>query len=87
VKSTVKTVEQALGIVAEIVAVRKRWGRQGSVPYSIDQIMDAIVLLAEDGALSNKEELTKLRRQLAASENRQIAMKNRQLQAMSEQKS
>lgn len=84
-KSTVKTVEQALGIVAEIVAVRKRWGRQGSVPYSIDQIMDAIVLLAEDGALANKEELTKLRRQLAACTNREKARTGKQLDTTSEQ--
>jgi len=86
VKSTVKTVEQALGIVVEIVAERKRWGRQGSVPYAIDQIMDAIVLLAEEGALSNKEELTKLRRQLAACQNREIARTGKRLDTTSEQK-
>lgn len=74
---------RARTIVAEIVAGRKRWGRQMSTPYTLDTLYDALVALYEEGMIlddETKEELTKLRRQLAAA-NARVAKVNKNVKA------
>lgn len=77
-KLTVNTVEKALEIIAEVAEARKRWGKQASVNYTLDQLMDAIVVLADKGRFDgpSDDEITKLRRQLAACQNREKGRKN-----------
>lgn len=71
--------ETALGIAKEIAAQYKRWGKQTNPPYTLPQMMEALAALDThghfDGNLS--EELTKTKRQLAASGAREAALKKR----------
>jgi len=72
---------RAIQIAKEIAGARKKWGKQANPPYKLDQIMDAIVTLDASGAFEDQkapegpspEEITKLRRQLAACTNREKA--------------
>ena len=72
---------KARSIVLEIAAARKKWGKQANPPYSIHQIMDALVALSDelnkpaDECGATPEEATRLRRQLAACQNREKARK------------
>lgn len=72
------TMAKALGIVQEIVQARKRWGKGVSVPYTQDQLYDALVVMEAEGLFTGvtDADVTKLRRQLAACENREKARKN-----------
>lgn len=77
------TIDKAKSIILEISAARKKWGKQANPPYSIHQIMDALVALSDElqgpkeviEQLITAEDLTKLRRQLAACTNREKARK------------
>lgn len=77
------TIDKAKSIVLEIATARKKWGKQANPPYSIHQIMDALVALSDElqqpkeatEQLITAEDLTKLRRQLAACTNREKARK------------
>ena len=70
-----KGLDKSLSIVQEILAARKRWGKGMSSPYTADQLYDALIVLDEHGRFSgtSDEEVTKLRRQLAACQNREKA--------------
>ena len=71
-------IARALTILAETATARKRWGRNASTPYSTDQLMEAILLVRDAGHFEpvvSREEVTKLRRQLAACTNREKARK------------
>jgi polyhydroxyalkanoate synthesis regulator phasin len=76
----VKT-DKAKTIVLEIAQARRKWGKQANPPYSIHQIMDALVALSDElqkpaeECGGTPEEVTKLRRQLAACQNREKARK------------
>lgn len=68
--------DKAKAIVLEIAGARRKWGKQANPPYSIHQIMDALVLLSDEIREPKQEglspeEVTKLRRQLAACTNRE----------------
>ena len=71
--------EKAVSIAKEVAAARLKWGKQASPPYTMHQIMDAILVLESEGVLEpqpagpSPEEVTKLRRQLAACQNREKA--------------
>lgn len=69
--------EMARTIVSNIVEARKRWGKLATPPYTDAQLYDALVLLTEAGKFDapDAEEVTKLRRQLAACQNREKARK------------
>ena len=72
--------EKAVPLLQELAAARRRWGRNCRPPYRLEQILDALVLAEDQGALKvpdgpSKEEVTKLRRQLAACLNREKARK------------
>lgn len=62
--------EKALSILNEAADARLRWGKQASIPYSMTQVMEAIELVKAEGWLGKpqitEEDVTKLRRQLAA---------------------
>lgn len=71
---TSMTLARALLVLTDVAAARKRWGKNASSPYHADQIMEAIHLANEGGHFAQvvpPEEVTKLRRQLAACQNRE----------------
>ena len=69
--------EQAQALVVDVVKHRKRWGKHAAAPYTQSQLYDALVLLHDAGLIvqdvPTAEEVTKLRRQLAACQNREKA--------------
>lgn len=71
------TLDKAKAIVLEIAAARKKWGKQANPPYNIHQIMDALVAISVEltkpavEQLISAEDLTKLKRQYAACQNRE----------------
>lgn len=69
------TVDKAVEIVKQIADARKRWGKYAYPPYTQAELMDALVVLHEAGRFDapSDEEITKLRRQLAACQNREKA--------------
>lgn len=73
------TLEQAHALVTDVVKHRKRWGKYAAAPYTQSQLYDALVLLHDAGLIVQEatpaEEVTKLRRQLAACQNREKARK------------
>lgn len=73
------TLEQAHALVTDVVKHRKRWGKYAAAPYTQSQLYDALVLLHDAGLIVQEapsaEEITKLRRQLAACQNREKAKK------------
>ncbi len=73
-----KGLEKSLAIVAEILTARKRWGKGMRSPYTPDQLYDALIVLDEHGRFTgtSDEEVTKLRRQLAACQNREKGRKS-----------
>lgn len=75
------TIEQAIALVVDVVAHRKRWGKYANAPYTQSQLYDALVLLHDAGLIAKDatpaEEVTKLRRQLAACQNREKARKGK----------
>lgn len=74
------TLETAQQIVTRIAKARKRWGKLATPPYTDAQLYDALVLLEENGkfeACPDAEEVTKIRRQLAACTNREKARQNK----------
>lgn len=74
------TLEKATRIVEEVIAGRKRLGKQYMPPYIMDDVLDALVMVFESRPeASLKDELTKVRRQLAACQNREKARQNKGL--------
>jgi hypothetical protein len=69
------TIDKAMEIHDHIVTGFKRWGKQFSPGYSDFELYSAIVVIAENGNIGgpSAEEVTKLRRQLAACQNREKA--------------
>jgi nitrate reductase cytochrome c-type subunit len=74
------TLEKAVALRDDVARARRKWGRQASVNYTQDDMLDALdVLAAADeeqrgvAAGLQKEELTKVKRQLAACQNREKA--------------
>jgi hypothetical protein len=73
------TLDKAKQIILEIAAARRKWGKQANPPYKLDVIMDALVAISPELSKScpeqliSAEELTKLRRQYAACQNREKA--------------
>jgi hypothetical protein len=67
------TLTRAQTIVKEIIAARTRWGKGVKIPYTTDQVFDALIVLDKAGNFDggSKEDVTKLRRQLAACQNRE----------------
>lgn len=76
------TLEQAHALVTDVVKHRKRWGKYAAAPYTQSQLYDALVLLHDAGLIvaeaTPAEEVTKLRRQLAACQNREQARKKKE---------
>ena len=75
------TFDKAAAIVLNVIAGRKRLGKQYLPPYILDDILDALVMVHEQGNFDgpSKDEVTKIRRQLAAALNREKARKNKDL--------
>jgi hypothetical protein len=76
-KHTIST-EQAYKILRVVAQSKVKWGKQASPPYTMATIMEALELVSADGGLdpelkANAAEMTKLRRQLAACQNREKA--------------
>jgi hypothetical protein len=73
------TEKRAKAIVAIVVEARKKWGRYASPPVSSSELMDALVFLSDNPPvpedMTPPEEVTKLKRQLAACQNREKARK------------
>ena len=71
------SLEKATNIVKEVVAGRKRLGKQFVPRQIMDDVLDALVVVHDNANLDapSKEEITKLRRQLAAALNRERARK------------
>lgn len=76
--------ENALPMLRSLAAASRKWGKQASAPFSMYEIMQAIEIADERGFLDvkreeviSKEEVTLLRRQLAACQNREKARKGR----------
>jgi hypothetical protein len=67
------TVERAREIAAELAKIRARWGKHASPPVTQDDLFEAVTVLVEAGNFDapSQEEITKLRRQLAACQNRE----------------
>lgn len=75
---TSMTLVRALLILQDVAAARKRWGKNASSPYHADSIMEAIHLANEAGHFAQlvpPADVTLLRRQLAACQNREKARK------------
>jgi hypothetical protein len=63
------TLDQALAVAKQVAHTRLKWGKQGIAPYTVHQLCDCIALLQTAGAeveAAHQDELTLLRRQLAA---------------------
>lgn len=73
--------DKAAAIVAGVIAGRKRLGKQYQPPYIMDDVLDALVIVHEQGNFDapSKEEITRLKRQLAACQNREKARQNKDL--------
>lgn len=64
--------DRADAILATVAEAVGKWGKQADVPFSIETIYQAIsVARAQPADVPSKQELTKLRRQLAACQNRE----------------
>lgn len=72
---------KAQAIVTEVVAGRKRLGKQFVPRQIMDDVLDALVVVHDSANLDapSKDEITKLRRQLAACQNREKARLNKDL--------
>lgn len=68
-------VARATEMVKQIASARKRWGRYAYPPYTQAELMDALVVLYDAGRFDgpSDEDITRLRRQLAACLNREKA--------------
>jgi hypothetical protein len=71
-------VEKAIAIVKHCAEARLRWGKYAFPAYTQVELMDALVAMHKAGRFDapSDEEITKLRRQLAACENREKARKS-----------
>lgn len=67
--------EKAQAIVASVIEGRKKWGIQYVPSIIMDDVLDALVVLHDAGNIGGPtaEEVTKLKRQLAACQNREKA--------------
>lgn len=76
------TLEKARQMILETAEERARWGNLFSLKYNKSELMDAIVVLAEyvqelEEAQADTSELTKVKRQLAASQAREAKLKKK----------
>lgn len=80
------TLERARAIVAETVRARKQWGKYGQPTCSTDEVLDALVVMHDSANLDapTPAEVTLLRRQLAACQNREKARQNKDLTGTSD---
>lgn len=66
-------------LVKEVIEGRARWGKAfGAGPFRIDDVMDALVELHNEGLIAtdaSKEDLVKAKRQLTASQAREAKLK------------
>lgn len=74
------TLDQAKDILAHLVSQRERWGRQydGS-EIGLEPIMEALIVIAREennDSVDQKEQITKLNRQLGAANARETKLKN-----------
>ena len=75
--------QQAVPLLKEIAVQSRKWGKNLKLPYSQAQIVEAIQLADDQGLIAGandgptKEEVTLLRRQLAACQNREKARTKR----------
>lgn len=70
------TLDKASKIASNLAAATVKWGKHASVNYTESEIYDAVRVLNDAVSRktdSGKEEITKLRRQLAACQNREKA--------------
>jgi hypothetical protein len=68
----------ALKVLKAVAVNRAKWGKQASPPYTMAQVMEALELAHNAELLEErvgKEEITKLKRQLAACTNREKGRK------------
>lgn len=70
-------VKKAIEIAEAIASAYKKWGKHASVNYTQEQLYEAIGTLFENGNIdaTPKEDVTKLRRQLAVCLNRELRRK------------
>ena len=73
------SLDKAQLIVRELVAARKQWGKHASVNYTMHEVLDALVVLNDAGRFDapSAAEVSTLRRQLAACQNREKARNNK----------
>lgn len=73
------TVERAIAIVKQVAEARTRWGKYAYPAYTQAELMDALAVLHSAGRFDapSDEEITLLRRQLAACQNREKARSNK----------
>lgn len=71
------TLDKALQIAKELAAGHRRWGKVMNPPYTAMQMAEAIAVLDANGHFESNvgEELTRVKRQLAACQNREKARK------------
>jgi geranylgeranyl pyrophosphate synthase len=76
------SLSKAQEIVTEVVAGRKRLGKQFVPRQIMDDVLDALVVVHDNANLDapSKDEITKLKRQLAACQNREKARQNKDLE-------
>jgi len=68
-------------MLQQVAKARRRWGKNVNPPFTPSQMMEAIELADDQGVFNpsvSPEEATKLRRQLAACENREKARRKRE---------
>jgi hypothetical protein len=70
--------ETALQVAKDIAAAYRKWGKQANPPYTQHQLCEALAALDAAGHFNSNigEELTKVKRQLAAALAREAARKN-----------
>jgi hypothetical protein len=75
------SLDKAQRIVEEVVAGRKRLGKYFTPRNIMDDVLDALVMVYENANLDapSKEEITRLKRQLAACQNREKSRLNKDL--------
>ncbi len=81
------TVDQARAIARLTKSAIEKWGRHASLPVTVHELMIAVTLLYDAPAETPEmAELTKLRRQLAACENRHKARDKREQKTVDDAK-
>jgi phage-related baseplate assembly protein len=76
---TSMTVEKAQAMVKRAAAAQERWGRNADIPFTQSELLEALMVLNKEGKFDAPppEDVTLLRRQLAACTNREKARKGK----------